>query len=80
MKESKEKSSQRNYVEKLRKFPWILFAVTIMLVLALSVRVEIVARDTKTLAEEIQQLRQSLKEIAARQDLEKEDFDIVRGR
>lgn len=73
MKESKEKSSQRNC-------PWILFAVTIMLVLALSVRVEIVARDTKTLAEEIQQLRQSLKEIAARQDLEKEDFDIVRGR
>lgn len=80
MKESKEKSSQRNYVEKLRKCPWILFAVTIMLVLALSVRVEIVARNTKTLAEEIQQLRQSLKEIAARQDLEKEDFDIVRGR
>ena len=72
VKDSQEKSSQR--------CPWILFAVAILFALGLLVRVELVARDTKKLAQEFQQLRRSLKETVAPQDLKQEDVDAVRGR
>ena len=80
VKQSKEKTPQRKNDQTLIKSPWILFPVAILLALGLLVRVELVARDTKKLALEIQRLQQSLKESVAHQDLKKEDVKAVKGR
>lgn len=80
VKQSKEKTPQRKNDQTLCKSPWILIAVAILLALGLLVRVELAARDTKKLAQEIQRLQQSQKESVAPQDLKKEDVKAVRGR
>ena len=80
VKESKEISSQRKNDQTLCKCSWLLFAVAILLALVLLVRVELVVRDAKTLAQEMHQIRQSLKKLDAPQDRKKEDVDAIRGR
>ena len=80
IKQSNEKTPQRKNDQTLCKSPWILFPVAILLALGLLLRVELVARDTKKLALEIQRLQQSLEESVAHQDLKKEDVKAVRGR
>lgn len=80
VKKPQVKSSQGQYGEKLHKRSWTLFVVGILLTLALFVRIEMVARDTRTLAQQIQQIQETLKKAVDRQDNNKEELDIVSGR
>ena len=78
------KSSQRDFGEKLPKSSSILSVVAILLTCALFVRIETVARDMKIadskFTQQIQQIKEDLKEATIRQDPETEGYGIASGR
>lgn len=82
VKEPKLNSKQRQYIgEKLHKSSSILSVAAILLTIALFVRIETVARDTKTIDTKftlkIQQIHDALRETGTQQAREKEGNDIA---
>lgn len=81
VKEPKLNSKQRQYIDKLHKSSSILSVAAILLTIALFVRIETVARDTKTIdtkfTQKIQQIHDALRETATQQAREKEGNDIA---
>lgn len=82
VKEPKLNSKQRQYIgEKLHKSSSILSVAAILLTIALFVRIETVARDTKTIdtkfTQKIQQIHDALRETGTQQPREKEGNDIA---
>lgn len=77
-------SKSKTYSEKLLKTSSILSVVAVLSTFALFARIEIVARDTKTMdskfTQQIQQVQEALKKAAILQDRQKEESDSVFGR
>ncbi|KAJ7382317.1 hypothetical protein OS493_035756 [Desmophyllum pertusum] len=83
VKEPNINSKRIHYIDKLHKSSSILSVAAIMLSLALFIRIETVARDTKAIdskfTQKIQQIQDALRETVIQQTREKEDSDIAQG-
>ena len=84
VKEPNINSKRIHYIDKLHKSSSILSVAAILFTLALFIRIETVARDTKAIdskfTPQIQQIQDALRETSTQQAREKEDNDIAQGR